>query len=154
MYRTLTEELRRLSCKAASLHFSNLAKGFSVDIEKDTIDNNNFRKVIYTGNNTQLVLMNLKPGEDIGDEVHGVDQFFRFEEGTGEVTINDKKYPVSDGFSVIVPSGAKHNVTNTGEKDLKMYTLYSPPHHKDGIIHRTKDEAMRDEEEFDGETTE
>lgn len=130
------------------------AKGFSVDIENETIKNKDFRKVLYTGNNIQLVLMNLKSGEDIGDEVHGVDQFFRFEEGTGKVTINGKKHEVSDGFSVIVPAGSKHNVKNDGKEDLKMYTLYSPPHHADGTVHKTKEDATKDNEEFDGITSE
>ena len=130
------------------------AKGFSVNIEKDTIDNVNFRKVLYTGNYMQLVLMSLKPGEDIGDEVHGVDQFFRFEEGTGEAVINGHKYPVADGSSVVVPANSKHNIKNTGEEDLKLYSIYSPPHHEDGTMHKTKDIAMKDDEEFEGTTTE
>ncbi len=132
----------------------NTTKGFSIDIENETIKNKNFRKVLYTGNNTQLVLMSLKPGEDIGDEAHGVDQFFRFEKGTGKVTINGNKYEVSDGFSIIVPSGSKHNVKNDGKEDLKLYSLYSPPHHAEGTVHETKAEALKDDEHFDGETTE
>jgi len=151
-YRLATKYVNLISNKKKKT--SSNTKGFSVDIEKDTIDNKNFREVLYTGPYLQLVLMSLKPGEDIGSEVHGVDQFFRFEAGTGEVIINGNKNPVSDGISVIVPAGAKHNVKNTGKEDLKMYTIYSPPHHKEGIIHKTKNEAVKDEEEFEGKTTE
>lgn len=131
------------------------AKGHSVNIEKDTISNANFRKVLYTGKNLQLVLMNLKPGEDIGDEVHdNVDQFFRVEKGTGESVINGNKNALSDGVSLIVPAGSKHNLTNTGKEDLKLYSIYSPPNHEDGVVHKTKDIAMEDDEHFDGKTTE
>jgi len=130
------------------------AKGFSDNIEKDTLENENFRKVLYTGNNMQLVLMSLKPGEDIGDEIHGVDQFFRFEKGEGEAIINGHKYPVTDGSSVVIPSGSKHNIKNTGEEDLKLYSIYSPPHHADGVVHKTKAEALKDDESFEGDTTE
>ena len=129
-------------------------KGFSTDIEKDTIENENFREVLYTGNNLQLVLMSLKPGEDIGDEVHGVDQFFRFESGTGEAIINGKKYPITVGTSVVVPASAKHNIKNTGKEDLKLYSIYTPPYHKDKTVHKTKAEALKDDESFDGNTTE
>ena len=132
------------------------AKGFSADIEKNTIDNANFRKVLYTGKNMQLVLMSLKPGEDIGEEVHSdVDQFFRIESGTGKAKINDKEYKLSNGISIIIPAGAKHNVINDGKKELKVYSIYSPPQHKDGVVHKTKERAMEDEgEHFDGKTTE
>ena len=130
-------------------------KGHSVNIQKETEDNDNFRKVLYTGENTQLVLMSLKPGEDIGWEVHhGVDQFFRIEAGNGKAIINGNEYIISDGSSVIVPAGAKHNFINDGKTDLKLYSLYSPPHHKDGTIHKTKADAEADKEHFDGETTE
>ena len=98
--------------------------------------------------------MSLKPGEDIGDEVHGVDQFFRFESGTGEAIINGNRYPVKDGSSIIVPANAKHNIKNTGNEDLKLYSIYSPPHHEDGTMHGTKEIAMKDDEEFEGKTTE
>ncbi len=131
------------------------AKGFSVEMEKDTISNKNFRKVLYTGKNMQLVLMSLKPGEDIGDEVHkNVDQFFRVEKGTGEATINGNKYPLKDGISIIVPAGADHNLVNTGKDDLKLYSIYSPPQHADGTLNKTKDEAEGDDEHFDGKTSE
>ncbi len=128
------------------------AKGFSVNIEKNTINNANFRKVLYTGKNIQLVLMSLKPDEDIGDEVHKVDQFFRIEKGTGEAVINGNKHSLSDGVSLIVPAGSKHNLINTGKNELKLYSIYSPPQHEDGVVHKTKDMAM-EEEHFDGKTS-
>jgi len=127
---------------------------YDKDISKTTIDNNNFREVLYTGKSSQLVLMSIGPGEDIGDEVHDVDQFFRIEEGEGEAIINSKTYKVKDDSSVIVPAGAKHNFINTGKGPLKLYSIYSPPHHKDGVIHKTKGDAMEDSEHFDGKTTE
>lgn len=132
-------------------------KGISLDIEYDTLNNSDFRRVLYTGEKLQLVLMALKPGEEIGEEIHGdKDQFFRFEAGEGEVLINDKVNAVEDGIAVIVPAGAKHNVRNTGEDVLTFYTLYSPPDHKDKTVHKTKDEAEKnhDEDEFDGKTSE
>jgi len=131
-------------------------KGFKGNIEKDTIENTNFRKVLYTGKESQLVLMSLKPGEDIGMEVHtDNDQFFRFEKGTGKVVIDGTEYEVGDGVAVVVPKGAEHNVINTSDSEpLKLYTIYSPAHHKDGIVRRTKEEAIANEEEFDGVTTE
>ena len=131
-------------------------KGFKSDIESATLQNDSFRKVLYTGKFTQLVLMNLKPGEEIGMETHDtVDQFFRFEKGTGKVYIDDTIYDVSDGDVVIVPSGARHNVVNTSDTDpLKLYTLYSPPEHQDGIERVTKEEAETQKEHFNGKTTE
>lgn len=131
-------------------------KGFSTDIEKDTLENDNFRKVLYTAKHMQLVLMSLKPGEDIGVEIHSEnDQFFRFEGGTGKCVINGNEYEVSDGFAVVVPAGAEHNIINTSDtEDLKMYTIYSPSHHKDGIIRATKEEAEANDEDFDGVTSE
>lgn len=131
-------------------------KGYKGNIEKDTIENANFRKVLYTGKESQLVLMSLNPGEDIGMEVHDEnDQFFRFEKGMGKVVIDDTEYEVGDGVAVIVPKGARHNVINTSESEpLKLYTIYSPAHHKDGIVRATKGEAMANEAEFDGVTTE
>ena len=131
-------------------------KGFKTNIEKDTIKNRNFRKVLYTGKNSQLVLMSLKPKEDIGMEVHpDNDQFLRFEGGRGRAEIDGNKYQVKDGDAIVIPAGAKHNVTNLSATDeLKIYTIYSPPHHKDGIIHKTKEQAEQDDEEFDGKTTE
>ncbi len=131
-------------------------KGFNSNIEQDTLDNDNFRKVLYTGKHSQLVVMTLVPGEEIGLETHKEnDQFLRFEGGDGKVFIDDNEYDVSDGDAVIVPAGAKHNVVNTSDSEkLKLYTIYSPPHHKDGIIRKTKEEAEANDEEFDGKTTE
>ncbi len=132
-----------------------MKKGYKNNIEELTLKNNNFRKVLYTGSESQLVLMSILPGEEIGSEVHpGNDQFFRFEAGTGEVIINDTKYLVSNGDAVIVPKGATHNIINTGTESLKLYTLYCPAHHKDGIIRKTKVEAEANGPEFDGVTTE
>ncbi len=131
-------------------------KGFKSNLEKDTLDNNNFRKVLYTGKHLQLVLMCLKPGEDIGEETHpGNDQFFRFESGSGKCMIDERVYAVTDGDVVVIPAGAKHNIINTDAKtDLKMYTLYGPPNHKDQVIRATKEDAEKMKEEFDGKTTE
>ena len=131
-------------------------KGFKTNIERDTLKNRNFRKVLYTGKNSQLVLMSLRPKEEIGLETHPEnDQFLRFEGGTGRVIVDDSKYTVKDGDAVVIPAGAKHNVINTSaEEELKIYTIYSPPHHKDGIVHKTKEQAESDDEEFDGKTTE
>jgi mannose-6-phosphate isomerase-like protein (cupin superfamily) len=129
-------------------------KGFIDNIEKITKENNNFRKVVYTGHYMQLVLMSLKPGEEIGEEIHGVDQFFRIEEGKCKVIIDDNEYIAEDDFAILVPAGAKHNVINIGDEDLKLYTIYAIPNHKDGTIHPTKEDAIKDEEHFDGITTE
>lgn len=131
-------------------------KGFCLNIEKETIVNNNFRKVLYTGKHSQLVLMSLSPKEEIGFEIHADnDQFFRFEKGTGKCIIDETEYEVNDGFSVVVPAGARHNVINESEtEDLKLYTIYSPAHHKDGIVRSTKEEAVNNESDFDGITSE
>ena len=131
-------------------------KGFKTTIEKDTLDNENFRKVIYTSKHSQLVLMSLLPKEEIGMEVHtDHDQFFRFEAGMGLVVIDDNQYEVKDGDAVVVPAGSQHNVINTSsDEKLKLYTIYSPAEHKDGTIHETKAIAMSGEEHFDGVTTE
>ncbi len=131
-------------------------KGFKDNIEKLTLENDNFRKVLYSGPHSQLVLMSLKPNEEIGMEVHkDNDQFFRFEEGQGRVIIDGHEYDVSDGDAAIVPAGSDHNVVNkSGTDNLKLYTIYSPAHHKDGIVRATKDEAEANEAEFDGQTTE
>lgn len=125
-------------------------KGFHDDIETDTLENEAYRKVLYTGKNMQLVLMTLKPNENIGLEHHDQDQFFRFEGGGGKVIINDEEYEVKDGDSVFVPGGAEHDVINTSDSELlQLYTLYGPPNHKDGTIYETKEEA--DEAEESGE---
>jgi mannose-6-phosphate isomerase-like protein (cupin superfamily) len=131
-------------------------KGYHLNIEKETLENNNFRKVLYTSKNSQLVLMSLKPKEEIGMEVHKEnDQFFRFEKGQGKVIIDGNEYEVRDGSAIVVPQGAQHNVINTSEtEDLKFYTIYSPPHHQDQIIRATKKEAEENEAPFDGVTTE
>jgi len=131
-------------------------KGFCANIEKETLENTNFRKVLYTGKHSQLVLMSLKPKEEIGMEVHGEnDQFFRFEKGTGKCIIDGNEYELKDGVAIVVPSGAEHNIINTSEnEDLKLYTIYSPAHHKDGVVRATKEEANADGPEFDGQTTE
>ncbi|KAF5058697.1 Cupin domain protein [anaerobic digester metagenome] len=133
-----------------------MKKGFITDIETATTENTDFRRVLYTGKYTQLVLMNLPPGEEIGMEVHDdVDQFFRFEEGEGKVVIDGVETAVKDGSGVIVPSGAMHNVVNTSKTaNLKLYTIYGPPEHLDGTVHRTRKEALENEEHFDGKTTE
>ncbi len=131
-------------------------KGYNANIEKDTLENNNFRKVLYTGKHSQLVLMSLKPKEDIGMEIHTEnDQFFRFEKGEGKCIVDGNEYILGDGSVIVVPAGAEHNVINTSEtEDLKLYTIYSPAHHKDGVVRATKEEAEKDGPEFDGITTE
>ena len=131
-------------------------KGFKSNIEKDTVSNSDFRRVLYTGKYSQLVLMSLGPNEEIGEEVHRtVDQFFRFEKGEGLVSIDGVKQKVVDGDAVIVPAGARHNVMNTSKAtELKLYTIYSPPEHQDGTVRKTKAEALAKPEEFDGKTTE
>ena len=131
--------------------------GYCDDVMKETIANEDFRRVLYTGKHLQLVLMTLRPGEEIGAEVHhDRDQFFRFEEGEGTVDIDGKANPVEDDFAVIVPAGARHNVRNTGDRPLRFYTLYGPPEHKDGVVQSTKAEAdaRHHEEQWDGATTE
>ena len=130
--------------------------GYVLNIEKDTLENENFRKVLYTSKHSQLVLMNLAPNEEIGMEVHSDnDQFFRFEKGRGKCIIDGNEYEIEDGTAVVVPAGAQHNVINvSAAEDLKLYTIYSPAHHKDGIVRVTKAEAVANEAEFDGNTTE
>jgi len=130
-------------------------KGFVDDIEGRTLKNSDFRRVLYTGRNMQLVLMALRPAEEIGEEVHtDRDQFFRVEDGTGEVWIDGARTKIEDGTAIVVPAGARHNVKNTGKKPLKLYTLYGPPEHADRIVRATKAEAEAKEEHFDGKTTE
>lgn len=131
-------------------------KGFVENIEEKTKANSNFRQVLYTGKHTQLVLMSLPVGGEIGLETHPEnDQFFRIDAGQGKVVIDGNEYEIADGSAVIVPAGAEHNVINTSEtEDLKLYTLYSPPHHKDGIVRASREEAEANEEDFDGITTE
>jgi mannose-6-phosphate isomerase-like protein (cupin superfamily) len=130
-------------------------QGFVQNIEALTEDNRDFRRVLYTAKNSQLVLMTLPPGERIGAEVHAdADQFFRVEEGTGEVVIEGKRTAIGPGSAIVIPAGTKHDVLNTGAAPLHLYTVYSPPHHRDGVVHRTRIDAERDKEHFDGKTTE
>jgi mannose-6-phosphate isomerase-like protein (cupin superfamily) len=134
----------------------NRLNGYEVNLETETSKNSDFRRVLYTGKHSQLVLMSLKPGEEIGEETHeGVDQFFRFESGVGKVVIDNVEHRVRDGSGVVVPAGANHNVVNTSKRaNLRLYTIYSPPEHQDGVIRHTKKEAMASEEHFDGRTSE
>lgn len=129
-------------------------KGFVQNIESLAVENVNFRKVIYTAKNSQLVLMSLKPQEDIGAEIHKVDQFFRVEEGAGEAVLNGARTAIQAGFAVLVPAGGNHNIINTGTVPMKLYTLYAPPNHRDGVIHKSRSDAEGDTEHFNGKTTE
>ena len=129
-------------------------KGYVTNIEKLSLKNNNFRKVLYTDKNSQLVLMSLIAGEEIGEEIHDVDQFLRVEKGVGSAILNDVSHKITDGSVIVVPAGTKHNIVNSDSGSMKLYTLYMPPHHRDGIIHKTKAEAKADMEHFDGKITE
>ena len=129
-------------------------KGFVKDIESISIENEDFRRVLYTAQHCQLVVMALKPQEEIGAEVHTLDQFFRVEEGNGEAILDGERTAIQAGFAIVVPAGANHNIINTGSAPLKLYTLYSPPNHRDGVVHRTREDAEADNEHFDGKTTE
>jgi Mannose-6-phosphate isomerase len=130
-------------------------KGFKDNIETLTTENDDYRRVLYTGHNLQLVLMCIQPGDEIGAEIHDDrDQFFRIEDGTGEITIDDNRYEVSADDGIIVPQGTRHNVRNTGNTPLRLYTIYGPPEHRDGTVHRTCADAGHDHEHFDGRTTE
>jgi mannose-6-phosphate isomerase-like protein (cupin superfamily) len=129
-------------------------KGFVKNIEEVATENQAFRRVLYTAKNCQLVAMSLKPKEEIGAEVHQLDQFFRVEEGSGEAVLDGVRHQISAGFAVLVPAGTNHNIVNTSREPLKLYTLYAPPNHRDKVVHRTRAEAEADNEEFDGKTTE
>lgn len=129
-------------------------KGYIQNIEQATLQNSDFRRVLYTAKNIQLVLMSLEAGEDIGEEVHQLDQFLRVEQGEGKAILDGVETPVADGSAIIVPAGARHNVINTGSGPMKLYTLYGPPAHRDGVVRATKEEAGSQEEHFDGTTTE
>ena len=129
-------------------------KGFAQDIESLAVENEDFRRVIYTAEHCQLVLMALKPGEEIGSEVHKLDQFFRVERGTGEAVLNGVRTTIRAGYAVVVPAGMLHNIINTGSAPLNLYTLYAPPNHRDGVVHHTRADAEADSERFDGKTTE
>lgn len=129
-------------------------KGYIVNIEKVTKENKNFRQVLYTAKNSQLVLMSLRPGEDIGEEVHDLDQFIRIERGTGKAILDGVENKIEDDYAVVIPAGTRHNIINTSnDQEMKVYSIYSPPEHRDGVIHKTKAEALADHEEFDGRTT-
>ncbi|MBP6860199.1 MAG: cupin domain-containing protein [Candidatus Pacebacteria bacterium] len=129
--------------------------GYTTNIERDTLENEAFRKVLYTGSYLQLVLMSVAAGDEIGEEVHGQDQFIRVEEGEGKAVLDGEEHALSDGFVVVIPAGTKHNIINTSASDaLKLYTIYAPPHHADGTVHQTKAEADKAEEEFHGDTSE
>ncbi len=129
-----------------------MKKGYIVNIEKETLENTDYRRVLYTSNYSQLVLMCVKPKEEIGEEVHGLDQFIRIEQGEAEVILNGEKHSLKADDAVVIPAGTLHNVVNVGNIDLKLYTIYSPPEHKDGTVHKTKQDQK--EEHFDGKTTE
>lgn len=127
-----------------------MGKGYAIDIEKATKDNDYFRKVLYTAPNSQLVVMCLKPGEDIGMEVHELDQFIRIEKGEGKAILDGVEHSLEDDWAVVIPAGTNHNIINTGKKPLKLYTIYSPPEHPDGTMHKTKEEADSAEQERHG----
>ncbi len=129
-------------------------KGYVSNIEEQALANTNFRQVLYTDNHAQLVVMSLMAGEDIGEEVHDVDQFLRVDQGNGTAVLDGVTHEIKNGFAIVVPAGVKHNIINGQGSEMKLYTLYMPPHHKDGTVHKTKAEAMADEEHFDGSTTE
>lgn len=130
-------------------------KGYVDNIEKITLENENFRKVLYTGPNSQLVVMSLRASEEIGEEVHELDQFIRVEKGKGKAVLDGVEYDIADDFAVVIPAGTKHNIINTDVDDpMKLYTIYSPAEHRDGVVHATKEDAMADDEHFDGKTTE
>lgn len=128
--------------------------GFIQDIEGLAVKNDLFRRVLYTAKNCQLVLMALRPKEDIGMEIHQLDQFFRVEAGSGEAVLDGVRTAIKEGFAVVVPAGTTHNIINTGDVPMKLYTLYAPPNHQDGVVHRTREDADADTEHFDGKTTE
>lgn len=129
-------------------------KSYITNIEEATIKNDMFRKVLFTAEHSQLVVMSLKPGEEIGAETHQLDQFIRMEAGRGTAHLNGVEYPLGDGTAVVIPAGTEHNIVNSGNEALKLYTIYSPPEHKDGVVHATKQDALNDREDhFDGKTT-
>ena len=142
----------RLAPGAVKGSMEGMKKGYLLNIEEETIANTDYRRVLYTARHSQLVLMCLKPGEEIGEEVHELDQFIRVEQGRGEVILNGEAQTLSSDWAVVIPEGVRHNVRNIGEEDLKLYSIYSPPEHRDGVVHPTK--ADEKEEHFDGVTTE
>jgi mannose-6-phosphate isomerase-like protein (cupin superfamily) len=128
--------------------------GYVTNIELLSLENDNFRKVLYTDKNCQVVLMSLLPAEEIGEEVHDVSQFLRVEQGSGKTIMNGVEHDLADGVIIVVPAGVRHNIINTGTEAMKLYSLYMPPHHRDGVVHKTKAEAEADTEHFDGNITE
>jgi mannose-6-phosphate isomerase-like protein (cupin superfamily) len=159
IYSLARDEEKEVPEESEEIEESSNVKGFHNDIEKDTLENDNFRKVLYTSQNLQLVLMTLNPRENIGMESHEADQFFRFEGGIGQCVINDNEYDIKAGDSILIPGGAEHDVINTSDEELlQMYTLYSPPNHVDGVVHETKEDAdtaeKSGEDKPDGVTTE
>ena len=128
-------------------------QGFVQNIEDLAVSNDNFRQVLYTAKHSQLELMSLKAGEEIGAEVHQLDQFFRVEQGHGEAVLDGVKTAIKSGYAVVVPAGTRHNIINTGTEPLKLYTIYSPPNHRDGVVHHTRSDAEADTEHFDGKTS-
>ncbi len=129
-------------------------KGFVKNIESLAVGNDDFRRVLYTAKYSQLVVMSLAPSEEIGEEVHKLDQFFRVEQGTGEAVLEGLRTAITSGFAIVVPAGTNHNIINTGSVPMKLYTLYSPPNHRDGVVHHTRKDAEADSEHFDGRATE
>src|SRR3989339_1613761 len=119
-------------------------QGYIVNIEKETLENTDYRRVLYTAKNSQLVLMNLQPGDEIGQEIHHLDQFIRIEQGNGKVILDGVETVVEDDFAIVIPAGTEHNVINTGEVEMKLYTVYSPPEHKDGLVEHTKAEEVEE----------
>lgn len=129
-------------------------KGFITNIEEETLENEDYRRVLYTAEHCQLVVMSIPAGEDIGEEVHDVDQFIRIEEGEGQSILDGVECGLTDGSAVVIPAGVRHNIKNTSSSDaLKLYTLYAPPHHEDAIVHKTKQDAEDDDEHYRGQTT-
>jgi mannose-6-phosphate isomerase-like protein (cupin superfamily) len=130
-------------------------KGYVANIEEVTLKNANFRTVLYTAKNSQLVVMSLKPGEDIGEEVHDLDQFIRIEQGKGKAVLDGVEHRIEDDYAIVIPAGARHNIINTSDvADMKLYSIYSPPEHRNDVMHKTKANAIADNEHFDGKTTE
>ncbi len=131
-------------------------KGYIANIEKVTEENDNFRKVLYTAKHSQLVVMSLLPNEEIGEEVHALDQFIRIEKGAGKAALDGAEHAIADGYAIVIPAGTRHNIINTSTAEpMKIYTIYSPPEHRDGVVHKTKNDAMADmTDEFGGKTTE
>ncbi|PJE76128.1 cupin domain-containing protein [Candidatus Uhrbacteria bacterium CG10_big_fil_rev_8_21_14_0_10_48_11] len=128
--------------------------GYVANIEQQTEENENFRQVLYTAKHSQLVVMTIQVGDDIGEEVHELDQFLRIESGHGVAVLDGISHEASAGYAIVVPAGTRHNISNTGDQPLKLYTVYSPPEHRDGVVRKTKADALAEEEHFEGKTTE